>query len=69
MEWFKQICNKFCTKKNLVKVSVTILSVKAACADLPDTMHLKPEEASDMRDFFDDEPDRTEFMEFYSPGL
>ena len=58
-----------------MKVSVTILSVKAlndlegVCTELTEAMHLKPEEASDMRDFFDDEPDHTEFMEFYSPGL
>ena len=68
MEWFKQICSKFWTKKNLVKVSVTILSVKAlndlegVYTDLAEAMHLKPEEASDMRDFFEDEPDYKEFM-------
>ena len=54
---------------------MTILSVKSlndpegVYTELAEAMRLKPEEASDMRDLFDDEPDHKEFMEFYSPGL
>ena len=37
--------------------------------ELKEAMCLKPEEASDTQDFFDDEPDHKEFLEFCRPGL
>jgi tetratricopeptide (TPR) repeat protein len=48
---------------------IFLKDLEGACADLTEAMRLKPEDASAMRDFFEDEPDYKEFLDFCSPEL
>lgn len=48
---------------------ILLKDLEGACADLAEAMHLKPEEASDMRDFFEENVEFSEFLDFCSPEL
>jgi tetratricopeptide (TPR) repeat protein len=48
---------------------ILLKDLEGACADLSEAMRLKPEEASDMRDFFEENIDFSEFLDYCSPDL
>lgn len=50
-------------------VKIRLKDLEGACADLSEAMRLKPEEASDMRDFFEEDPEFSEFLAGCSPEL
>lgn len=50
-------------------VKIRLKDLKGACTDLSEAMRLKPEEASDMRDYFEEEPEFSEFLASCSPDL
>lgn len=50
-------------------VKIRLKDLKGACTDLSEAIHLKPEEASDMRDFFEEDPEFSEFLADCSPEL
>jgi tetratricopeptide (TPR) repeat protein len=60
---FAEVFIQRCITKILLK------DLEGACADLSEAMRLKPEEASDMRDFFEENIDFSEFLASCSPEL
>lgn len=48
---------------------IQLKDLEGACADLSEAMRLKPEEASDMRDYFEEDPEFSEFLASCSPEL
>lgn len=48
---------------------ILLKDLEGACTDLSEAMRLKPEEASDMRDYFEENIEFSEFLDYCSPNL